>query len=416
MQLGVRAPLEAALKRNPCGRRCRQPTVPTGGRSGVAAAMIETQQQHRRRRPLAAAAAEGAEPAAAAAAAAPAAAPGEGAGAEEDEAKKSEEYTTEMQAKMGTGLTYRHEDGMNWHHILPDVIVGSCLQCPDDVDRLAGEGITTIFCLQEDSDLAYFDIDIEGIRARAVERGDIRHVRFPVRDFDPFDLRKKLPKAVAKLAGAHQPRGGTAYIHCTAGLGRAPATALAYMYWLRGWELQAAYDHLTSTRTCSPRIEAVRAATADLLTGSGPVPVTISLMRRGTAKVAQVAGLDVGWHQRIDLAENPKTKRLEVTRELLPGSYPFKFVIDEVWSASADYPCFKDGANTNNVVTVLPRDATGAAARDRLLSPTGLLTEDERLELAALLCPWDSHDRALHMPQTEAVAAEAAAAAAEAAG
>jgi len=30
-----------------------------------------------------------------------------------------------------------------------------------------------------------------------------------------------------------------------------------------------------------------------------------------------------------------------VTRELLPGSYPFKFVIDDVWSASADYPSFK---------------------------------------------------------------------------
>jgi hypothetical protein len=84
------------------------------------------------------------------------------------------------------------------------------------------------------------------------------------------------------------------------------------MYWLRGWDLQAAYDHLTSTRACSPRVEAVRAATADLLTGSGPVPVTISLARRGTAKVVQVAGLDVGWHQRVDLAENPQTKRLEV--------------------------------------------------------------------------------------------------------
>jgi len=40
-----------------------------------------------------------------------------------------------MQAKMGTGLTYRHEDGMNWHHILPDLIVGSCLQV-----RRAGGG------------------------------------------------------------------------------------------------------------------------------------------------------------------------------------------------------------------------------------------------------------------------------------
>lgn len=338
---------------------------------------------------------------------------GNGAGSKEAEEAKSEEYTSEMQKKMGTGLTYRHEDGMNWDYIMPDLIVGSCLQCPDDVDRLSEEGITTIFCLQEDCDLAYFDIDIEGIRERCRQRGDIKHVRFPVRDFDPFDLRKKLPKAVARLAHAHQPRLGVAYIHCTAGLGRAPATALAYMNWLRGWDLQEAYNHLTGTRSCSPRIEAIRSATADLLTGSEPLPVTISLLRRGTAKVAQVAGLDVGWHQRIDLAEHPRTKRLEVTRNLLPGSYPFKFVIDEVWCASADYPSFKDGANVNNVVTVLPRDGAHEAARDRLLSPSGRLTDQEREELAALLCPWESHDLTMHLPKG---AAEAAARAAGAAG
>jgi len=84
------------------------------------------------------------------------------------------------------------------------------------------------------------------------------------------------------------------------------------MHWLRGWELQAAYDHLTATRQCSPRIEAIRAATADLLTGNAPIPVTISLSRRGTAKAVQIAGLDVGWNTRIDLKEHPVTKRLEV--------------------------------------------------------------------------------------------------------
>jgi len=64
---------------------------------------------------------------------------------------------------------------------------------------------------------------------------------------------------------------------CPAGLGRAPATALAYMYWLRGWQLPAALEKLTSVRACSPRIEAIRAATADLLTDSTPVDYTIAL-------------------------------------------------------------------------------------------------------------------------------------------
>eukprot|EP00879_Flechtneria_rotunda_P017674 GHRR01018526.1.p1 GENE.GHRR01018526.1~~GHRR01018526.1.p1 ORF type:complete len:519 (+),score=171.17 GHRR01018526.1:515-2071(+) len=202
--------------------------------------------------------------------------------------EKSDEYTEEMQAKMGTTLTYRHEDGMNYDFVLPDLIVGSCLQTAADVDKLVKEaGVTTVFSLQEDCDMEYFGIDITCIQQRCQEVG-LAHVRFPVRDFDPFDLRQKLPKAVSQLAKAHNPRHGVVYIHCTAGLGRAPATALAYMFWLRGWQLPEALEKLTSVRACSPRIESIRAATADLLTDGQPVPVTVGVRRRGTARTAQV--------------------------------------------------------------------------------------------------------------------------------
>jgi hypothetical protein len=40
-----------------------------------------------------------------------------------------------MQTKMGTSLTYVHEAGMNYDRITPDIVVGSCLQTADDVDR-----------------------------------------------------------------------------------------------------------------------------------------------------------------------------------------------------------------------------------------------------------------------------------------
>ena len=60
--------------------------------------------------------------------------------------------------------------------------------------RLAdAEGVGAILNLQEDSDMAYFDLDVAPIRARCAERGDVAHARFPIRDFDPFDLRMKLP-------------------------------------------------------------------------------------------------------------------------------------------------------------------------------------------------------------------------------
>jgi hypothetical protein len=46
----------------------------------------------------------------------------------EVDAAKSDEYTETMNRKMGTSLTYRHELGIDYNRILPDLIVGSCLQ------------------------------------------------------------------------------------------------------------------------------------------------------------------------------------------------------------------------------------------------------------------------------------------------
>ena len=50
----------------------------------------------------------------------------------------SEKYTDVMQERMGSAvLTYRHEDGTNFCRILDDLIVGSCLQRVEDLDRRA---------------------------------------------------------------------------------------------------------------------------------------------------------------------------------------------------------------------------------------------------------------------------------------
>ncbi|KAG2491413.1 hypothetical protein HYH03_010202 [Edaphochlamys debaryana] len=316
------------------------------------------------------------------------------------EEKKSEEYSEVMQKKMGTTLTYRHEDGLNYNRIMPDIIVGSCLQTPADVDYLAEkERVRVVFCLQEDPDMEYFSLDIKPIQERCAERGDIKHVRFPIRDFDPFDLRRKLPKAVSRLAREHDPNAGTVYIHCTAGLGRAPATALAYMFWLRDMQLDFAYELLRSQRLCSPRIDAIRSATVDLLVGTDPVPVTIGVHRLGTTSDWKIAGLDVGWHQQLPLTtergpHGRATGRLVLKRTLQPGRYPYKFIVDGNWTYSADHPTYADGNNTNNYIEVLGRSVPDhlAIAQQRILAQGGDLTQDERDELRAMLCPWATHD------------------------
>lgn len=63
--------------------------------------------------------------------------------------EKSDEYSKTMQSRMGTSLTYNHEAGLDYNRVLPDLIVGSCLQTAADVDRLAEqEGVKVVYCLQ----------------------------------------------------------------------------------------------------------------------------------------------------------------------------------------------------------------------------------------------------------------------------
>jgi hypothetical protein len=54
---------------------------------------------------------------------------------DEEEEARSAEYSDIMQKRMGSSLTYRHDDGINFAHVLDDLIVGSCIQTPADVDR-----------------------------------------------------------------------------------------------------------------------------------------------------------------------------------------------------------------------------------------------------------------------------------------
>ncbi|CAH2054124.1 unnamed protein product [Thlaspi arvense] len=84
------------------------------------------------------------------------------------------------------------------------------------------------------------------------------------KDFDPLSLRSQLPKAVSSLEWAVSEGKGRVYVHCTAGLGRAPAVSIAYMYWFCDMNLNTAYDTLVSKRQCGPNKGAIRGATYDL--------------------------------------------------------------------------------------------------------------------------------------------------------
>ncbi|XP_062154732.1 phosphoglucan phosphatase LSF2, chloroplastic [Alnus glutinosa] len=177
---------------------------------------------------------------------------------------KIEDYNVAMKRMMRNPYEYHHDLGMNYTLITDNLIVGSQPQKPEDIDHLKKEeNVAYILNLQQDKDVEYWGIDLQSIIERCREVG-IRHMRRPARDFDPDSLRSGLPKAVSSLEWAIFEGKGKVYVHCTAGLGRAPAVAIAYMFWFCGMNLNKAYDTLTSKRPCGPNRSAIRGATYDL--------------------------------------------------------------------------------------------------------------------------------------------------------
>lgn len=296
------------------------------------------------------------------------------------EEKKSDTYSTDMTKAMGAVLTYRHELGMNYNFIRPDLIVGSCLQSPEDVDKLRNIGVKTIFCLQQDPDLEYFGVDINAIRKYAQSYNDIEHIRAEIRDFDGYDLRIRLPAVVSTLFKAVNRNGGITYIHCTAGLGRAPATALAYMYWVQGYKLSDALNLLLSKRTCCPKVDAIKSATADILTGLKKKPVTLRWSGKNCSSV-EISGLDVGWGQKVPLKFDEKKGCWILEREMPEGKYEYKYVVDGEWLCNRDEPLTspnKDGHVNNFVEVFADPGSESAELRKKLISDDPDLSMSQR--------------------------------------
>ncbi len=163
---------------------------------------------------------------------------------------------------------------MEYDEIFPQLFIGSRPQSKDDIERLRQEcGITAVLNLQTDEDMRWCDLDWESLEAHYRSRG-IELARVPVRDFDPEELREKLPECVRALDGLLA-AGHSVYLHCTAGASRSPTVAIAYLHRCRSWELEQAAVFVRQRRTCSPELDAIRLANWEAPErGSEPSPET----------------------------------------------------------------------------------------------------------------------------------------------
>ena len=135
---------------------------------------------------------------------------------------------------------------INFSRIEPNIFIGSAPQNDIDVGRLTQMKITAVLSLQSDADLKSHAIDWEKLQSSYAASG-LSVERFPIIDFDEVDLGKKLPspvKALNKMLSV----GHRVYVHCNAGICRAPATVLTYLCHFRGMGQQEALEYLRSQR------------------------------------------------------------------------------------------------------------------------------------------------------------------------
>lgn len=134
--------------------------------------------------------------------------------------------------------------------ILPTLLVGGYLT-PDDVPWLADDlGVRAVLSLQEDADLAAKRLD-GAILERAYAARDIAFARLPVPDGDAERLAHVLPDALARLR-AWTAAGRPAYVHCNAGMNRAPTVVIAYLHVHEGLALADAIDVVQRRHPCVP--------------------------------------------------------------------------------------------------------------------------------------------------------------------
>ena len=153
---------------------------------------------------------------------------------------------------------------LNWNVIRPDLIVGSCPREVADLMVLQqNTGATALLSLQHDECLEKQEIDYPR-HVRHGHRLGLTLVRVPLRDFDVDDQRRGLPKAVRALHQLLQ-QGYRVYVHCTAGLNRAPLVVSAYLLLVEGLRQDAILELWQRTRpNVFPAWAAIHGCCADL--------------------------------------------------------------------------------------------------------------------------------------------------------
>lgn len=139
------------------------------------------------------------------------------------------------------------------------IFIGPYPQSSSDIETLARAGITAVVNLQSRRDFTYRRINWPALQ-QVYAGVNIEAVHIPVGDFDHSDLVSKLPHA-AEVIDELYGNDKVIYVHCTAGMGRAPAAVVYYLVKYHNFSVESAIQLVRDSRTVAvPNEAAIREA------------------------------------------------------------------------------------------------------------------------------------------------------------
>lgn len=148
---------------------------------------------------------------------------------------------------------------INFARLEEQIFIGSAPTNSVDVARLKTMRITDVLSLQSDDDFRSHRISLEKLES-AYAYNQIQLHRFPILDFDEIDLGNRLSEPVRALSDLMDNQRRV-YVHCNAGVCRAPATVLTYLCHYRGLTIEEGLAIIREQRPqAHPYISAVQRA------------------------------------------------------------------------------------------------------------------------------------------------------------
>ena len=145
---------------------------------------------------------------------------------------------------------------INFDPIEKNLFIGSAPQNEIDVTRLKNLKVTAILSLQSDEDFKHHRIDWKKL-SKVYDTEGVLVERFPIQDFSEQDLGEKVSEPINAL-NRLLAVGHTVYVHCNAGICRAPATVVGYFCAHKGMPLDEALSYVRSRRPqANPYVKAV---------------------------------------------------------------------------------------------------------------------------------------------------------------